>query len=198
MSYKLKETAAGLVLQAVGQIEEGEVARLADAIRRSGGRIAEIWLYSSGGNSAEGVEMGRLLRKSGLATRVPKGALCFSACSMVFLGGVLRRVDPGAYYGVHMWTSFNEEASAKILGILKRGFEGAKRPDQQQQLVKEMQSLLQSIERRNAEYARQRANYLIEMAISLRLMVPNVQTEAAGAAWLCPSELRSYNVVNVD
>lgn len=63
-------------------------------------------------------------------------------------------------------------------------------------LINNVKSLLQSIEQRNADYARNRANYLIEMSISLRLMIPNVQPKAGGQHWLCPNELISYNVVN--
>lgn len=104
MTYKTKNTRGGVILLAMGSIKPGESARLANAIQRVGPRLAEIWLYSPGGTSVEGIKMGRLIRKKGLATRIPKGAMCFSACSMVFLGGVLRTVDAGGYYGVHMWT----------------------------------------------------------------------------------------------
>ena len=197
MSYKRIQGTGGQVLLAKGSIGEGEAERLATAIRQAG-QLNEIWLYSAGGNSAEGMKMGRLILKLGLATRVPDGALCFSACSMVFLGGVLRSVDPGGHYGVHMWTRYGEDDAARILAVLKKALDGAKTESQQQALVKDLKELLQSIERKNADYARERANYLIEMSVSLRLMIPNVQTDSGNQHWLCPEELKSFNVVNVD
>ncbi len=181
MTYKTKNTRGGVILLAIGSIKPGESARLANAIQRVGPRLAEIWLYALGGTSVEGIKMGRLIRKKGLATRIPKGAMCFSACSMVFLGGVLRMVDAGGYYGVHMWTQFGQEGSEQILSAILKDVQAVQTKKMKAEvLINNVKSLLQSIEQRNADYARNRANYLIEMSISLRLMIPNVQTKAGG------------------
>ncbi len=109
---------------------------------------------------------------------------------MVFLGGALRAIDPGAYYGVHMWTRWRKPNTEKIVdAVLDLSKKAPKK-----EVVRQVANLLQSIEQRNADYARERANYLIEMSVSLRLMVPNVQTKAGTQYWLCPAEMRSFNV----
>lgn len=53
----------------------------------------EVWLDSPGGNPFEGFKLGRLIRSLQLATVVPEGAFCASACTMAFLGGVQRRIE---------------------------------------------------------------------------------------------------------
>lgn len=191
MGYRLIERGKSRVLEARGTIKAGETQRLQQALTHYA-PIHEVWLYSGGGVSAEGMDMGRLLRKRGMAVRVPQGSVCFSACSMVLLGGALRAVDPGAYYGVHMWTRWRKPNAEKIVdAVLDLSKKAPK-----EEVVRQVVDLLQSIERRNADYARERANYLIEMSVSLRLMVPNVQTEASNQYWLCPAEMRSFNVTN--
>ena len=191
MSYRLIQNGETRVLEARGTIHKDESKRLKSALTRHA-PVHEVWLYSGGGVSVEGIRMGRHLRQQGLAVRIPKGSVCFSACSMVFLGGVLRAVDPGGYYGVHMWTRWRTSSAEKIVdSVIELNQKAPKK-----EVVRQVRDLLQSIERRNADYARQRANYLIEMSVSLRLMVPNVQTKASNQYWLCPNEMRSFNVTN--
>ena len=191
MGYRLIERGESRIIEARGTIKKGETQRLQQVLTRHA-PIHEVWLYSGGGASAEGMNMGRLLRKQGLAVRVPKGAVCFSACSMVLLGGALRAVDPGGYYGVHMWTRWRQSNAESIVDSVMELSEKSPKKE----VVRQVLNLLQSIERRNADYARERANYLIEMSVSLRLMVPNVQTKSSSEYWLCPQEMRSFNVTN--
>jgi len=66
---------------------------------------AEIWLNSNGGNLMEGVEIGRILREKKQFVRVPNGGRCVSACTVAFLGGILRTVDPEARYEVHAYST---------------------------------------------------------------------------------------------
>lgn len=75
----------------------------ADRIERllSSRPVAEVWLNSGGGNSDEGQKIGNVFRRNGVAVRVRKGDLCASACTVAFLGGVIRTVDPGGRYLVH-------------------------------------------------------------------------------------------------
>jgi hypothetical protein len=81
------------------QVSAGDADRLAVALRA--GRYAEVWLNSGGGDSREGPRIGQVLRNFGMAVRVREGHLCASACTVAFLGGVIRTVDPGASYLVH-------------------------------------------------------------------------------------------------
>lgn len=191
MGYRLIQKGETRILEARGTIRKDEAQRLKNALTRNA-PVHEVWLYSGGGVSVEGIKMGRYLRQQGLSVRIPKGSVCFSACSMVFLGGVLRAVDPGGYYGVHMWTRWRTSSAERIVDSVMELDQKAPKKE----VVRQVRDLLQSIERRNADYARQRANYLIEMSVSLRLMVPNVQTKASNQYWLCPQEMRSFNVTN--
>lgn len=77
----------------------GDARLIDDALRT--GRFHEVWLVSGGGHLAEGLAIGRVLRRHGVAVRVPRGHACVSACTVAFLGGVLRTVDDGATYEVH-------------------------------------------------------------------------------------------------
>ncbi len=64
------------------------------ALGRSGrDAFPEVWLDSPGGDAYEGFRIGQLIRQLRLATVVPEGAFCASACTMAFLGGVERRIE---------------------------------------------------------------------------------------------------------
>lgn len=104
MSFTFRVVEGQRVLLASGMID-GNAAVNLEAALKANGPIHEVWLNSPGGNSQVGVEMGMLLRKYQVLTRVRSGNGCASACSTAFLGGVMRDVEPGAAYGVHMYTT---------------------------------------------------------------------------------------------
>jgi len=195
MRYEIQTTTDGKrILLAKGAFNTNEPISLQNALAGAG-RIDEVWLYSGGGSSAAGMGFGRILRKRGLAVRIPADAVCFSACSMAFLGGALRSIDHSGYYGVHMWSAwsdpkYSEEFIDKIFAYMN----GAKDRAAATAFVR---GQIQQVEIENADYARQRANYLIEMSVSLRLMHPNTNTASDSEYWICPAEARSFNVVNV-
>lgn len=84
-----------------GLIAQGDAKRFREALDTM--RPEEVWLASGGGNLEEGIEIGRMLRSYKLTTRVPKGSFCVSACNFIFLGGIVRYVDTGAEFGVHVF-----------------------------------------------------------------------------------------------
>lgn len=49
------------------------------------------------------LELGRLIRAAGLATRVPPGGSVRSGAVELFLAGTTRRIDEGAEFAVHSW-----------------------------------------------------------------------------------------------
>lgn len=59
-----------------------------------------VQLQSPGGNILSAVEHGREIRRRALNTYVPKGGICASACSLTFMGGVIRLAAEGTI-GVH-------------------------------------------------------------------------------------------------
>jgi hypothetical protein len=75
---------------------------------------ATVMFHSPGGNVIQGMRIGRLLRERSLRSSVGKrpasgpnqdriadAGLCISACSVAFLGGVIRSVPTGSYYVIH-------------------------------------------------------------------------------------------------
>ncbi len=87
-----------------GDVEPGDAERLLDLYTgtdggdRTLGRLGrdgfpEVWLHSPGGDAFAGMRLGLMIRELQLATVVPEGAFCGSACTTAFLGGVERRVE---------------------------------------------------------------------------------------------------------
>jgi len=108
-----------------GDVEPGDAERLLAlytsaqggdrAMGRSGREsFPEVWLHSPGGDAYEGMRLGLLIRELQMATVVPEGAFCVSACSTAFLGGVERRVE-GPYL-VH--AAAPKSPDAEIYGVL--------------------------------------------------------------------------------
>lgn len=89
-----------------GAIELGDAERFRTALDL--GKASELWLYSGGGNLAEGIAIGRIVRKYKLTTRIPAGMKCISACNFIFLGGTVRYVDTSGVFGVHMFANQNQ------------------------------------------------------------------------------------------
>lgn len=80
-------------------VTEGDADRLNQLL--SSKRYDEVWLNSGGGDSNEGQRIGRVLRNHQMAVRITKGSECASACTVAFLGGVIRNVDVGGHFLVH-------------------------------------------------------------------------------------------------
>ena len=100
------------MLKAEGQIDEDVAARLQDALKANG-PIDEIWLRSPGGDARAGNEAGKIIRASGIPTRIPDGWACFSACNFMFMGGAVRFVDPGGLFIVHMFTHLGDKEAVR-------------------------------------------------------------------------------------
>lgn len=112
--------AGGLkILVVAGGIAEGDASRLRSFLARSG-PVDEVWLDSPGGDAGEGPEIGRVLRSSKIAVRVPAGFECISSCTLAFLGGIVRRIDPGAAYGVHTFYSIGSYRA--VVNIMQRDY----------------------------------------------------------------------------
>jgi hypothetical protein len=191
LEYRLEAKQGMNVLVVEGEIGADASARLDQIVQqlnRERKRIDEVWFNSPGGNGNEGLAMGRIFRARGLATRIPNGFTCFSACSYAFIGGVIRNVDLQGCYGVHMFTEFNEQTASRRIEEATQGRQSAASQD--------LLRMIQEWEQNAAVLARMRAKYLIEMSISLELMTPAFDTRARGAHWLTPDELRRYNIVN--
>jgi hypothetical protein len=75
------------VLRIIGDVDESFAKKLESAIRASPG-VKIVGLSSGGGSVEQAIMAGRLLRRLGLTTQL-EGS-CYSACPLVFAGGVER------------------------------------------------------------------------------------------------------------
>ena len=102
------------VILVQGDFVDGDAAKFRNAISQIG-KIDEIWFNSPGGALTEGLEIGRYIRSRKLATKVPHDAVCASTCTFAFLGGVLREIEYGGKYGVHMFSAWCGDQNKSIL-----------------------------------------------------------------------------------
>ncbi len=204
MTYRTVSGPDGLVLLAEGAILPGEAARMATAIARAG-QVEEVWFNSSGGDAREGPQMGRFLRQKGIAVRLKSAHACVSACSYAFLGGSVRVVEPGAHYGVHMFTSARNQPY--MLSIVAEGArlnaarpqllrKGASPAQADTAVAEAMGDVFRGVEQEAAKTAAIRARYLVEMSLSLDFMTDAFGTDANKICYLSPAGLARYNVSN--
>jgi hypothetical protein len=188
MTYQVRDVGGTKVLIVQGTIENGEAARLAQALA-SAGVVEEVWLNSPGGTLTEGIAMGRLLRKKGLLTRVPNGAACASACTFAFLGGPIRIIDSDAYYGVHMFSNFFDH---KNVSNFATAVTNLARSGQAEELRRQLMLFEQS----QAQLAADCAKFLIEMSASLDFLTGTFGQPQTGMCYLSREGMTRYNVTN--
>lgn len=167
LSFVVMESEGLRILVVTGGIAQGDSERLNQFIRRAG-RIDEVWLDSPGGNAAEGPHLGRVIRAARLATRIPAGFQCISACTLAFLGGMVRRVDPGGAYGVH--TFYSGGSYQEVIRLLTLPSAGAER-------VRQLRIYLHAREQSNALLALDWQRYTQEMGISRNFLSEEVASQ---------------------
>lgn len=82
-----------------GVIQIGDEEKLLHSVSGLGKAI--VVLSSPGGSPLAAMEMGKAIRLKGLATVVPDGALCASACALIWLAGSPRFIGSTAKLGFH-------------------------------------------------------------------------------------------------
>ena len=74
-----------------GDIQQGDLDRLKAAIppfeTRDVNKIPRLCLNSRGGSYPEGLAISKYLMAENIGTAVPDSAICFSSCSLIFMGG---------------------------------------------------------------------------------------------------------------
>jgi hypothetical protein len=178
------------VLLGEGAIDQNLVKRLQAVLSKT--PVDEIWLRSPGGVATVGNEAGRLIRKMGIPTRVPKGWTCFSSCNFVFMGGPLRAVEPGGVFMVHMFTHTGNRAVVD------------------EEVAKGTQNTIEfigEIEQSSALLASDDNDFLIRMGISRKLLTEVMYQQQAVIVkgskntstrrCLTQDELFKYNVANL-
>ena len=175
------------VLLAEGQIDDNLLPRLRQALERN--NPTEIWLRSPGGNARVGNQAGTLIRQAGIPTRIPNGWACFSACNFLFMGGIVRYVDRGGLFIVHMFTHTGDRQTIR---------------QEVAQGEANTVGLIGQIEQDSAMLASEDNDFLIRMGISRRLLTDVMYQQSAVANGNAPSmrcltqaEINTYNVATV-
>ena len=189
MKFTLDASSGQRILKAEGLIDEDVPAKLKDALANNG-QIDEIWLRSPGGVARAGNEAGKLIRASGIPTRIPDGWACFSACNFMFMGGAVRFVDPGGLFIVHMFTHVGDKEAVK--SELSKGTDKAI-------------GLIGDVEQDSALLASEDNDFLIRMGVSRKLLTEVMYQQKAVASGsddkstrrcLTSAEAIKYNVEN--
>jgi len=120
---------------------------------------------SAGGNVMKAMELGRLIRRRGLATLQIRELECASACALAFMGGSSRYAAPGAI-GVHK-SSFAPSSSLN-----------------KAQAVSAVQELTAEI-----------LTYMSEMGVKASLLQLALRTEADDIRYLSREEMDHYGVI---
>jgi hypothetical protein len=188
MRLSLREVEGGRqVLVAEGVIDEGLPARLEAALE--GRRVGAVWLRSPGGDARAGNAAGLVLRRSGVETRIPAGWACGGSCAFLFMGGIIRTVEPG---GVIVATMFTHTADREAIRSATAGGEQA------------TANMLTEIARSSARVATEDNDYLMRMGTRRALLTDIFYRQRAvardgnvpGLRCLTQEELRRYNLVN--
>lgn len=187
MSLTTRDGVGQHILVAEGIIDATLPQRLRAALEADE-LIGEIQLRSRGGDAHAGNEAGKVIRSLGLATRIPSGWTCFSACNFVFMGGNRRYVDPGGTFMVHMFTHTNDREAIYL--SVEEG-------------TAETVRLIADIEQASALLASEDNDFLIRMGVSRTLLTEVMYRQQAVKTADNPStryclsqdEVRKYNVV---
>ena len=165
------------VLIAQGPIDADVPSRLRNLLD-SDQRIEEIWLRSPGGSAEAGTAAGRIIRASGVPTRIPAGWTCFSACNFMFMGGIARMIDPGGVFMVHMFTFTSERGAIRYAT---------------QQGTDQTIALIGDVEQQSALLASEDNDFLIRMGISRLLLTDVMYQQRAVASGTTPPQRYCLN-----
>ncbi|TGQ27737.1 MULTISPECIES: hypothetical protein [unclassified Mesorhizobium] len=124
-----------------------------------------VTFSSPGGNIQKAVELGRLIRRLGINTIQFRAVECASACSLAFLGGVIRYADPGS------------------IGVHKSSFQG--------DVALTTQEAVSAVQQITADVI----TYMIEMGVDPALLQLSLQYDSNDIRYLSMSEMVKYRVV---
>lgn len=167
----------------------GDDERFVEWLRRNP-EVSEIWFNSGGGHQDTGIAIGLVIRHVGLATRIPKGATCASACTDAFMGGVVRRVDDGARFGLHMPTVARDpQAVSSVVEYIQGSY--GKAP-----VEKTVAEIIMFFEQLSANHAAKWGTYILAMGGSPRIVRLATATSANEMHWLQRGQLIDLNIIN--
>ncbi|MBD3756415.1 MAG: hypothetical protein IE937_12495, partial [Gammaproteobacteria bacterium] len=123
-----------------------------------------IGFDSEGGNIFKAMELGRIIRRHGLATIQIRQLECASACALAFMGGRSRYAEPGSI-GVHK-SSFSPTS-----------------PFNKEEAVAAVQDVTADI-----------IGYMVEMGVNPAILQLAFKTEANDIRYLSGQEMADYGV----
>lgn len=100
-------------IQLEGTIDAAAPVRLQAHLQRLKNKTIVFYFNSPGGNLIAGMEIGRMVRETGIAASIGRyqgeevssePGSCYSACALSFLGGIYRYIDRHSKYGVHRFS----------------------------------------------------------------------------------------------
>ncbi len=156
------ENAAPILLLKGEFSQADDPQQLSQEVAASGAKA--ITFDSSGGNILAAMAYGRMIRSLGLVTFQLRASQCASACTLAFVGGVIRQAEPGAI-GVHQ-SSFAPGA----------GLDGPT-------AVAAIQTMTAQI-----------ISYLTEMGVDPKLLQVSLSVSSDDMRYLTASEMQSYGV----
>ncbi|MCF6112211.1 hypothetical protein [Mesorhizobium muleiense] len=137
-----------------------------ETLARSNASVA-VTFQSPGGNIQRAMELGRLIRRLGLSTAQFRAVECASACSLAFLGGVVRYAEPGA------------------IGVHKSSFSG--------DIPMSTEDAVSIVQQVTAETI----TYMVEMGVDPALLQLSLQYDSDDVRYLSKSEMAKYKVVTL-
>jgi hypothetical protein len=146
VALKLKNGRTQLIMW--GEIKSGDATRFRDAMDQVSRPISELLIIGSpGGVLEEGLQIGRIIHQNKLAVRVPSNhggnlGKCVSACNFVFLGGLIRTIDVGGQYIVHV---FHLDAANDLLNDIAVAADGTDIPSPTEQKTATSRSTLDTL-----------------------------------------------------
>jgi hypothetical protein len=106
-----------------GELSDGDAGRLKDLIRTSttsGRPVSGIRLNSSAGSLLEGVRLAGTIQNAKIATVIPSGATCASACFIAFVAGNEKFASATATVGAPGAADrFGKDAAGKVPSIVR-------------------------------------------------------------------------------
>lgn len=113
-SFQMRRDDYGRYLYMSGNIVEGDVARLHNAVKRN--RPAFLRVSSNGGDAGESLRLADYLGKNRIETRILGADYCISACAIMIMGAPSRQMSPKAFLGLHA-PYFNVQKTLRAAGV---------------------------------------------------------------------------------
>ncbi|MDX8501666.1 hypothetical protein RFM99_25030 [Mesorhizobium sp. VK4C] len=165
LQFEARQTDGGLhYILVSGDFAYQDDLSVFEALVRTSAATA-VTFRSPGGNIQKAMDLGRLIRRLGLGTAQFRASECESACSLAFLGGVIRFAEAGS------------------IGVHKSSFQGDI-PLSTQEAVSAVQQITADV-----------ITYIIEMGVDPALLQLSLQYDSNDIRYLSMSEMAKYKVV---